>query len=132
MPRLSAASREPGSDTFSPLTPLLSASFAKSMSGSPRYINDTATTEIYTLSLHSFDLGGRRIILADDGVVGVLGVGGGGGAPRPHPRSAPERDEARTRRTHPSASVATAYAAIRRSGSSAGVTGGILPDLCDI
>src|SRR5690349_21283317 len=42
----------------------------------------------------------------------------------------PEREEARTRRTRPSSSVATAYAAIRRSGSSAGVTGGILPGIC--
>jgi hypothetical protein len=41
----------------------------------------------------------------------------------------PERLDARTNRTRPSSSVATAYAAIRRSGSSAGVTGGILPGL---
>src|SRR4051795_397064 len=36
----------------------------------------------------------------------------------------PERLDARTSSTRPPSSVATAYAAIRRSGSSAGVTGG--------
>ena len=67
--------------------------------------------------------------LADDGVVRVLAVVDGAAGQGPDAgragsgRGTDEEDAAW-------GSVATAYAAILRSGSSAGVTGGILPGLC--